>query len=142
MTANQATFPIARMSAVLDVSRSGFYAWRSRPASRRAIEDAELTERIATCHQRSSGTYGAPRIHAELTEAGIRVGRKRVERLMKQAGLAGVSRRRATRTTIQDVRVRPACDLVDRNFHADLPDRLWVADITYGAPRPGRAGSI
>jgi putative transposase len=87
--------------------------------------------RIRAIHQASRQTYGAPRIHAELIDEGIQVGRKRVERLMKAAGLQGVSRRKATRTTFRDDRVRPACDLVDRNFHADGPDQLWVADITY-----------
>ena len=86
---------------------------------------------IRAIHQASRQTYGAPRIHAELIDEGIQVGRKRVERLMKAAGLQGVSRRKATRTTFRDDRVRPACDLVDRNFHADGPDQLWVADITY-----------
>ena len=82
-------------------------------------------------HAASRATYGAPRIHAELIDEGIHVGRNRIERLMKAAELAGVSRRKAARTTFRDDRVRPACDLVDRNFFADGPDRLWVADITY-----------
>ena len=79
----------------------------------------------------SRQTYGAPGIHAELAEQGIRVGRKRVERLMKAAGLRGVSRRKSIRTTTPHKRVRPASDRVDRNFIADQPNRLWVADITY-----------
>ncbi len=87
--------------------------------------------RIKAIHKASSETYGAPRIHAELIDDGIRVGRKRVERLMKAAGLAGVSRRRSARTTVRDARLRPASDLVDRNFHAEEPNQLWVADITY-----------
>ena len=131
MTANQAVFPIEVMCAVLGVSRSGFYAWRVRRPSARAQADAELAERIRCIHTRSAGTYGAPRIHAELAEAGVRVGRKRVERLMRASGIQGVSRRRSTRTTIRDERVRPAQDLVDRNFQAERRDQLWVADITY-----------
>jgi putative transposase len=131
MTANQAVFPVATMSAVLGVSRSGFYASEARAPSGRSLRDAELTAQIVDCHARSGGTYGAPRIHADLADAGIRVGRKRVERLMKRAELAGVSRRRSTRTTIRDERVRPASDLVDRNFYAERPNQLWVADITY-----------
>jgi putative transposase len=137
MTANQADFPIATMSAALGVSRSGFYARRDRPPSARALADAELTERIVTFHDRSGGTYGAPRIHADLVEAGVSVGRKRVERLMRAAGIAGVSRRRFARTTIRDERVRPAADLVDRDFTAEKPDQLWVADITYIATWTG-----
>ena len=137
MTANQAIFPIATMSAVLGVSRSGYYGYRDRPPSARARADAALTEKIVAFHERSQGTYGAPRIHADLAEAGVSVGRKRVERLMKQAGLVGVSRRRFTRTTIRDERVRPAADLVDRDFTARKPDELWVADITYIATWTG-----
>ena len=131
MTANQAMFPIATMSRTFGVSRAGYYAWRERAASARSKADAALTERIKAIHVASRSTYGAPRIHAELADEGIHVGRKRVERLMKAAGLAGVSRRRSARTTFRDERVRPASDLVDRNFHADAPDQLWVADITY-----------
>jgi putative transposase len=131
MTANQAVHPIGVMCAVLGVSRSGFYAWRNRKPSARARADAQLVGRIATIHGRSAGIYGAPRIHAELADAGIRVGRKRVERLMRETGLAGVSRRRQARTTIRDERVRPAADLIDRDFRAEEPNQLWVADITY-----------
>ena len=131
MTANQAQFPIQVMAEALGVSRSGFYAWRHRPASARALADAEVTARIATIHRASRETYGAPRIHAELADEGIHVGRKRVGRLMKAAGLKGVSRRKFVTTTVRDERVRPAKDLVDRNFYAAAPNILWVADITY-----------
>lgn len=137
MTANQADFPISTMSAALGVSRSGFYARRGRPPSARALADAELPERIVTFHDRSGGTYGAPRLHADLVEAGVSISRKRVERLMRAAGIAGVSRRRFARTTIRDERVRPAADLVDRDFTAEKPDALWVADITYVATWTG-----
>ncbi len=131
MTANQANFPVASMCVVFGVSRSGYYAWRDRQPSARAVADRALSDRIAVSHERSGGTYGVPRVHADLGADGVCVGRKRVERLMKQAGLAGVSRRRSTRTTIRDQRVRPANDLVDRNFFAEKPNQLWVADITY-----------
>ncbi len=131
MTVNQALFPISAMCKTLGVSRSGFYAWRGRSPSARSIADAALTARVKAIHTASRGTYGAPRIHAELDDEGVQVGRKRVERLMKAVGIVGVSRRKTARTTFRDHRVRPACDLVDRNFYADKPDRLWVADITY-----------
>jgi len=131
MTANQAMFPISKMCKSFGVSRAGYYAWLAREPSARALADAALTDRIRVIHEASRQSYGAPRIHAELADEGIQVGRKRVERLMKAAGLAGVSRRKGARTTLRDERVRPACDLVDRNFYADSPDRLWVADITY-----------
>lgn len=131
MTANQAVFPIKTMCETFGVSRSGFYAWRDRDPCDRAVTDAALAQRITAIHAASRQTYGAPRIHAELREDGTRIGRKRVERLMKAGGLAGVSRRRSPRTTIPDERVRPASDLVDRNFYAEAPNQLWVADITY-----------
>ena len=131
MTANQAMFLIQTMCRAFGVSRSGYYAWLERPPSARARSDDALTARIRTIHKASRETYGAPRIHAELADKGIPVGRKRVERLMKADGLAGISRRKGPRTTLHDDRVRPASDLVDRDFRADAPDRLWVADITY-----------
>lgn len=131
MTANQAVFPIRTMARVLGVSASGFHAWRSRQPSARDRSDAELLCRIRTVHLASQGTYGAPRIHAELQAEGTRVSEKRIARLMRAAGIAGVSRRRTTRTTIRDRQARPAPDLVERNFTAEGPNRLWVADITY-----------
>ncbi len=90
-----------------------------------------LLSRIRLIHERSYGTYGAPRIHAELRESGIRAGRKRVARLMRMAAISGVSRRRAVRTTWRSEEGRKAPDLVNRNFTAPARDRLWVADITY-----------
>jgi putative transposase len=122
---------IVTMCRVLGVSASGYYARLTRPPAARARVDAELSARIAAIHQRSRATYGAPRIHAELTAEGIHVGRKRVARLMKAAGLSGVSRRKWMVTTRRDHHARPAPDLVERNFSAPAPDRLWVADITY-----------
>jgi len=131
MSANQAEFPIRVMARVLKVSASGYYAWRRRPASARATADADLTRRIAKIHAASRATYGAPRVHAELAAEGVHVGRKRVARLMHGAGLAGVSRRRsAPITTKRDPEPRPADDLVRRNFAADGPNELWVADIS------------
>src|SRR5487761_841854 len=129
--ANQAMHRTATMCRVLGVSPGGYYARLKRPPSRRARVDAELSGRIAEIHHRSRATYGAPRIHAELKEQGIRVGCKRVARLMRAAGLRGVSRRNWIITTVRDRRARPAPDLVERNFSAPAPDRLWVADITY-----------
>ena len=131
MSANQARFRVATMSRVLGVSTSGYYAWRQRPPSARAQADADLTARVQAIHADSRGTYGAPRIHAELAESGVAVGRKRVARVMRAAGIAGVSRRRGPRTTRREVQARPAPDRVERHFEADAPNRLWVADITY-----------
>lgn len=131
MIANQADFPVSRMSSVLGVSRSGFYASLTRPPSRRTVEDDGLKQKILGFHDASRQIYGAPRIHADLADEGIHVGRKRVERLMREAGITGVSRRKGARTTFRDDRVRPACDLVDRNCYAEKPDQLGVADIAY-----------
>jgi putative transposase len=131
VNANQAMYGVATMCRVLAVSSSGYYAWLKRPLSARARADAELMSRLTAIHQFSRGTYGAPRIHEELSAAGIQVGRKRVARLMRAAGLRGVSRRRWISTTVRDRKARPAPDLVERNFTAAAPDCLWVADITY-----------
>jgi transposase InsO family protein len=122
---------IATMCRALGVSPGGFYARLRRPPSARARADGELSARIAEIHRRSRATYGAPRIHAELKEQGIRVGCKRVARLMRAAELKGVSRRNWIITTVRDRAARPAPDLVERNFSAPAPNRLWVADITY-----------
>ncbi len=131
MSAHQAQHRVATMCRVLGVSPSGYYAWRKRPTSARAQADQRLLRQIRTAHEASRGSYGVPRIHAELREQGIRVSRKRVARLMRETGIAGVSRRRFVTTTQRDRRVRPAPDLVERDFTVDGPNRLWVADITY-----------
>jgi putative transposase len=119
------------MCQVLGVSTSGYYAWRKRPASRRAQDDAVLLRRIRTIHEASRQSYGVPRVYRELREDGVEVGRDRVARLMRQAGLRGISRRRFVTTTRRDAASRPAPDLVERHFEAEGPNQLWVADITY-----------
>ncbi len=132
MSANQVSFPIAVMARVLGVSESGFHAWRQRPASAHAAADAALLKRVRTIHASSRETYGAPRVHAELRAGGEKHGRKRIARLMREAGLVGASRRRGgVTTTRRDQDARPAPDLVDRNFVASGPNELWVADITF-----------
>jgi putative transposase len=105
-------------------------AAKTRPSAR-AGADAELSERIVEIHRHSRATYGAPPIHAELRAQGLRVGCKRVAQLMRAAKLCGVSRRHWMVTTVRDHPARPAPDLVERNFSAAAPNRLWVADITY-----------
>ena len=131
MRANQAAYPVATMCRLLGVSTSGFYAWRDRAPSARAQADTQLLVRIRQIHERSRETYGRPRVHAELTEQGVRVSPKRVSRLMRAAGLQGVSRRKGIYTTVRDANARPAPDLVQRCFAAERPDQLWVADSTY-----------
>jgi len=130
--ANQATFPVRQMCRLLRVSVSGFYAWRDRPMSPRRRADIALLACIHAIHRKSKGCYGSPPIHAELREEhGLRVGRKRVARLMREAGLQGVRPRRFVRTTDSAHIIGAKADLVQRNFHASAPDQLWVADITY-----------
>lgn len=119
------------MCRVMNVSTSGFYAWRNRKPSKRDREDQELTEQIKEIHSWSRGTYGAPRIYDELRDRGVRIGRGRIARLMRAAGLRGVSRRKGPRTTVSDRRAHGIPDLVERDFAASRPDELWVADITY-----------
>ena len=132
MNANQAVHPVRTMCRVLGVSHSGFYDWLERTPSKRSIENAVLTERIRQIHAASHESYGRPRIRAELREQGTRVSGKRIARLMRQAGLRGISRRRGfTVTTRRVARQRPAPDLVQRRFEAAGPNRLWVADMTY-----------
>lgn len=129
---NQAAFSVRAMCRVLGLSPSGYYAWLDRKPSEREKHDAVLTTQIETIWKENREVYGRPRIFAELKEDGEEVGEKRVGRLMKQAGIVGVSRRRlGPRTTNRNVDARPAPDLVERDFTADGPDQLWVADITY-----------
>jgi putative transposase len=131
MKANQAAHSIPTMCRVLGVSASGYYAWLGRDPSARQEADQQLLALIRAFHRQSHGTYGAPRIHRDLRAAEHRVGRKRVARLLKQAGLRGVSRRKWPVTTVRAPHARPAPDLVNRAFTATGPNQLWVADITY-----------
>jgi putative transposase len=121
------------MCRLLEVSTAGFYHWRERPVSWHTRRDLELTGLIQQIHERSyDGTYGAPRIHIELREShGERVGRKRVARLMRRAGLKGVQKRRFRCTTHPGSPERFAPDLVQRHFTAEQPNALWLADVTY-----------
>jgi putative transposase len=129
--AEKAHHPVSRLARVLGVARAGYYAFTSRPASPRTLADQALTDQIQEIHARSRGTYGAPRVHAELRLGlDIRVGRKRVARLMRVAGLQGCHRRRGRGLTRRDPQATSAPDLVERNFTPPAPDRLWVADIT------------
>ena len=131
MSAHQAAHAVTTMCRVLGISPSGYYAWRRRPLAARAIRDVIVSAEIDAVHRGSRRTYGAPRIHAELAARGIRVGRKRVARLMRARGIQGISRRKSVVTTQRSETGRPAPDLVDRQFTVSGPDRLWVADITY-----------
>jgi len=121
---------VSRLCRVLGVPRASYYAWKADRPSRRAVQDAQLTGRIRKIHTASRGTYGAPRIHAELRLAqGIFVARKRVARLMRQAGVAGLRIRRRHQSTRRDPGATAAPDLVDRSFTAPRPDALWMGDF-------------
>lgn len=136
--ADKACFPISLLCRMVGVSKSGYYAWKARPPSKRNREDASLTERIVEVHQRSRETYGCPRVHAELRTLGVHCGRRRVARLMRKAGLRGCMRGRKKRTTRRDPRATPAPDLVKRNFSATAPDRLWTSEAGHNLPEDGR----
>jgi len=132
IAAEKANYPVSLMSRVLGVNRTAFHRWEGRAPSQRALEDAFLTERIRKIHGDKRGVYGSPRIHAELRMAhGVRVSEKRVERLMREAGISGLIEKKRGRTTIRVPGVRVADDLVRRNFRPAAPNVLWVADITY-----------
>lgn len=132
MKVNQATHSVGMMCRLLEISRSGFYAWLNRPMCARQRRDLELTGKICAIHRRSRDTYGSPSIHAELADDhGIRVGRKRVARLMRQNSLRGATLRKYVVTTQSDPAAAKPIDLVERRFFADAPDQLWVADMTY-----------
>lgn len=123
--------PVAACCRVMGVSTSAFYAWQANPVSERDFDDAVLTNTIVDIHQMSRRSYGSPRVHAELVLGeGIRCSRKRVERLMRQAGVAGIHRRKRRGCTRSDPDAQPSDDLVNRQFAVTEPDRLWVMDVT------------
>jgi putative transposase len=132
VNAYQAIYNVRMMCRLLQVSASGFYDWKDRAISQRSRGDIELTGRIHHIHRRSKGRYGAPMIHAELAEDhGVRVGCKRVARLMRIAGLKGVYPKRFVITTTPAMDAVVSTDRVARQFRADRPNELWVADLTY-----------
>jgi putative transposase len=130
IAAEKAQYSVAQLCRVLQVAPSGYYAWRHRQPSPRAVANALLTEQIRTIHKQSRCTYGAPRVHADLRARKKRVSRKRVARLMRKAGLVGRPPRRFRRTTVADEKVQVE-DLVQRQFTAAAPDQKWFGDITY-----------
>ncbi len=131
IAAEKANHPVSQLCRMLGVSRSGFHAWQRRPPSGRDLADAWLVERIKEIHVESRHTYGARRVHRALRHRGVRVGRKRVERLMRRERISGLVPKRYRRTTVRVPGVRVADDLVERNFVPAAPNRLWVADIKY-----------
>ena len=139
ISAEKARFPVSVLCDTLGVNRSSFYAWERRPPSDRALSDAWLLEQIREIWEANRKVYGARRIHAELRLArGVNVSRKRVERLMREAGISGLVRRRRRGTTIRVPGVRVADDLVQRGFTPQAANILWCADITYLSTWQGR----
>jgi putative transposase len=135
--AERANFPVCVLCKTLGVSRSGYYDWKDRPPSRRSRQDGALTEKIREIHRRSRETYGSPRVHAQLRALGTLCSRKRVAKLMGEAGLRGCVRGRRRGTMRRGKRSAAAEDLVKRNFATTEADKVWVADITYVATGEG-----
>jgi putative transposase len=127
----KAYFPVRALCRNLGVSSSGFYAWCKRPESERAQRDRALTVVIADAHRQSRGTYGSPRVHAELQALGFEMGRNRIARLMRLSGLEGVRPKRFVRTTDSKHDAPVAQNLLRREFDVEAPNRVWVTDITY-----------
>jgi putative transposase len=127
----KAFFPVIVLCDVLDVSRSGFYAFSKRPAPRRKTADAQLGVEIVAIHRRSRGTYGSPRVHAELRAKGFSVSKKRVERLMREGGVEARRKRRFRRTTDSNHAMPIAPNLLSRHFTTNAPNKAWVTDVTY-----------
>jgi putative transposase len=128
----RAQHPVSRLCDALGVTRQGFHAWLTRDPSPRRVQDEHLKAAIMAAYEQSWRTYGAPRMHAELADRGLQIGKKRVARLMRELGIEGVSRRRGrTRTTVQAEAAKAAPDLLERRFCAERPDQVWVPDITY-----------
>jgi putative transposase len=126
------TWPVRLMCRVLQVSPSGYYAWRSRPESARAMANRSLLQEVQSLHARHQGRYGSPRIHAALRAQGHRVSRGRVERLMRRHGIRALARRRFRPTTTDSRHSLPiAPNLLQQEFTVSTPNRVWLADITY-----------
>ena len=129
--AERVNHTVSLLCRTLTVSRSAFYTWLSGAESQRRLADRKLAVHIRAVHRESRGTYGSPRVHAALRAQGLRVGRRRVARLMKAAGLEGLPRKRFKTTTVSDSSLPVAPDLLGRDFDSKAPNQVWVADITY-----------
>jgi len=135
--ANRGKYPIKLMCEVLEVSEGGYYHWRKRPKSNRAIKDEDLKHKVQVFHWASRATYGAPRIYKDLKATGEKVSRKRVARLMKQQNLRGKCKPRFKVTTKTNPKRTLAANLLEQNFRADAPNQKWVSDITYIVTKEG-----
>jgi putative transposase len=131
VAAEKALYPIGLLCEVLGVTRSGYYAWVDRSASRKTVADAQLLVEIKAAMKRGRGAYGSPRIHRELRAHGVRVGKKRIERLMRENDLEARQKRRFMRTTDSRHGHPIAPNVLDRQFHANRANEAWVGDVTY-----------
>lgn len=131
ITAEKAHYPIRMLCELLGVSRSGYYAWIDRPAAPKAVSDAQLVVEIKAAMRRGRGAYGSPRVHRELRARGVRVGKKRIERLMRENDLAARQKRRFVHTTDSHHERPIAPNVLDRNFDATAANEAWVGDVTY-----------
>jgi transposase InsO family protein len=129
--AEKARYPVAMLCETLEVSRSGFYAWRSRPPSLRKREDAKLEVHILKAFEKSARRHGSPRIQRDLRDGGIRIGRRRTSRLMRQQDLVARPKRVSVRTTMSEHEHPTAPNVLARDFTASRPNEKWVGDITY-----------
>ncbi len=128
---HRGAFKVGRMCRLLNVSRSGYYAWRSRPESRRSIENRALEDKIRVLHKASHEIYGSPRIHQDLVEDGVRCGKNRVARIMREAGIRSRTKKKFKASTNSRHSLPVAPNLLNQDFSIDAPDRAWVGDITY-----------
>ena len=137
IAAQEVAFSVKALCRVLGISRSGYYAWRKRPKATRAADDARLTAEVVAAHRRSRGIYGSPRIHRDLRACGLRIARKRVERLMRESGLKGRQKRRFHRTTDSRHELPIAPNQLAQQFDPPAPNQVWAGDVTYIATEQG-----
>jgi putative transposase len=131
IAANMAAFPMGLVCSVLGVSRSGYYAWRKRPASKRRLRYQYLLERIKDVHKKSRETYGSPRVHKQLVAEGEQCGKGYVERLMSANGISAKRKRKFVVTTDSKHHLPVAENILDRQFSVEEPNKVWLSDITY-----------
>ncbi len=137
ISAHRGTFKVGRMCTLLKVSRSGFYAWLTRPESSRSRENRALEAKIRAFHAASHGIYGSPKIHRDLIDDGIRCGKNRVARIMREAGIRSRRKKKFKATTNSRHSLPVADNLLGQNFTAETPDSVWLGDITYVPTQEG-----
>ena len=129
--AEKAEWPVEVQCHVFEVSRSGYYAWKGRPEPARALADAEIVVKIKAAYRAGRGSYGSPRVFRELRANGQRIGRKRVERLMREQGIVARKKRPFRKTTDSNHAHPIAPNVLERKFEVELPNSAWVTEVTY-----------